>query len=80
MKEQVFEFNYIDNGTGIIQSKPMSFFCPVCEDFHIIVGLEKYIPHHDFYEGLTFFCNNCFSEFKTIENSKIKLISEAFVL
>lgn len=79
LERDIFEFHYICNGTSVIQSKSMSFRCPICEGFHLAIGLTDYIPHHDFYLGREFFCGNCFSQYQTLFDNKIKLISRSLL-
>lgn len=80
MKTKIFRFNYIYNGTSTIQAKSMSFYCPICKNFHSTIGLDNYTPHDEFYENLEFFCGNCFSMFKTVKDTQIKIISKAIVI
>lgn len=78
MKSKNFRFDYINNGTSTIQSKCISFFCPICSGIHLAIGLESYTPYHDFFCNISFFCGNCFSQYHTLFNDKIKLISRSF--
>lgn len=77
MNTNIFDFHHMDNSTE--DDKRISFGCPVCGGICETIGLNEYIPHHDFFIGLDFFCSECFSQYRTIKNSKIKLMSKALM-
>ena len=75
MENNIFDFNYLNSSIG--HDKCMAFYCPICGDIYGAIGLNEYIPHHDFYIGKDFFCSNCMSQYCTVKGGKIKLVSKS---
>lgn len=76
---KIFDFHFIYHGTNGI-NKFIEFTCPICNKNVKALGLDDYIPFHDFYENIEFFCSNCLSQFITYKDSKIKLKSKALII
>lgn len=78
-KKTVFDFYWISNSIGN-KKLPISFKCPVCNKINETIAIYEYTPYHEFYEGIEFFCGFCLSQFVTLPEEKIKLISGALII
>ena len=76
--QTVFDFHYTNNTSGN-KKTPISFFCPICGNIRETLYLYDYVAYHEFYKGEEFFCEHCTSQFVTLLDSKIKLISKSFL-